>query len=138
MRALFDEEPTLDTVQMPGCYQVQVDRTRDSLITNFGRATLGDRYLLRGKGIQRLFARVARFCGDSQPHAQRVYDYISRLWFMPAIPVRSNGGTERGLPISCFHGFLQDREMPPASASSPPTPAPASSPSPPTSSSKKR
>jgi ribonucleotide reductase alpha subunit len=107
MRALFDEEPTLDTVQMPGCYQVQVDRTRDSLITNFGRATLGDRYLLRGKGIQRLFARVARFCGDSQPHAQRVYDYISRLWFMPAIPVRSNGGTERGLPISCFHGFLQ-------------------------------
>jgi ribonucleotide reductase alpha subunit len=107
MRALFDEAPTLDTVQMPGCHQIQVDRTRDLLITNFGRATLGDRYLLHGKGIRNLFARVARFYGDSQPHARRVYDRISRLWFMPATPILSNGGTERRLPISCFHGFLQ-------------------------------
>jgi ribonucleotide reductase alpha subunit len=107
MRGLFDEAPTLDTVQIPGCHQVQVDRTRDSLITNFGRATLGDRYRLHGKGIRDLFARVARFYGDSRPHARRVYDYISRLWFMPAIPVRSNGGTERGLPIFRFHGILQ-------------------------------
>jgi len=35
-------------------------------------------------------------------HAQRIYNYISNLWFMPATPILSNGGTERGLPISCF------------------------------------
>jgi ribonucleotide reductase alpha subunit len=29
-------------------------------------------------------------------HAQRLYDYMSRLWFMPATPILSNGGTKRG------------------------------------------
>jgi ribonucleoside-diphosphate reductase alpha chain len=108
MRALFTEDTSLDTVQMPGCYQVHVDRSRDSLVTDFGRATLGDRYLLPGEGIQDLFARVASFYGDSAAHAQRVYDYISRMWFMPATPVLSNGGTERGLPISCFLNEASD------------------------------
>ena len=27
---------------------------------------------------------------------------MSNLWFMPSTPVLSNGGTDRGLPISCF------------------------------------
>jgi ribonucleoside-diphosphate reductase alpha chain len=87
---------------MQGRFQVRVDRSRDALITDFGRATLGDRYLLPGESYQDLFARVASFYGDDAAHAQRIYDYMSRLWFMPATPVLSNGGTERGLPISCF------------------------------------
>ena len=91
-----------DAVQMQGRHQVRVDHSRDSLITDFGRATLDDRYLLPGEGYQDLFARVASFYGDDQAHAQRLYDYMSRMWFMPATPVLSNGGTERGLPISCF------------------------------------
>jgi len=91
-----------DAVQMPGRFQVTVDRSRDSLLTDFGRATLDDRYLLPGEGYQDLFARVASYYGDSQDHAQRLYDYISKMWFMPATPVLSNGGTDRGLPISCF------------------------------------
>ncbi len=91
-----------DAVQMQGRHQVRVDHSRDSLITDFGRATLDDRYLLPGEGYQDLFARVASFYGDDQTHAQRLYDYMSRMWFMPATPVLSNGGTERGLPISCF------------------------------------
>ena len=41
-------------------------------------------------------------------HAQRIYDYMSRLWFMPATPVLSNGGTQRGLPISCFLNEASD------------------------------
>ncbi|MBU6449408.1 MAG: ribonucleoside-diphosphate reductase subunit alpha [Rhodospirillales bacterium] len=91
-----------DAVQMPGRFQVTVDRTRDALLTDFGRATLDDRYLLPGEGYQDLFARVASYYGDDQAHAQRLYDYISKMWFMPATPVLSNGGTNRGLPISCF------------------------------------
>ena len=89
-------------VQLQGRYQVRVDPSRDSLLTDFGRATLSDRYLLPGESYQDLFARVASYYGDNQPHAQRIYDYISRMWFMPATPVLSNGGTKRGLPISCF------------------------------------
>ena len=108
MGALFADEATLDTVQLAGGHPIRVDRSRDSLITEFGRATLGDRYLLPGEGIQDLFARVAATYADTAAHAQRIYGYISRLWFMPATPVLSNGGTTRGLPISCFLNEASD------------------------------
>ncbi len=99
----------LDTdIQLPGRQQIHVDRARDALLTDFGRATLDDRYLLPGEGYQDLFARVASYYGDDSGHAQRLYDYMSRLWFMPATPVLSNGGTARGLPISCFLNEASD------------------------------
>ncbi len=91
-----------DGIQMPGRHQVRIDKSRDALLTDFGRATLDDRYLLPGETYQDLFARVASYYGDNAAHAQRLYDYISKMWFMPATPVLSNGGTDRGLPISCF------------------------------------
>jgi ribonucleoside-diphosphate reductase alpha chain len=103
------ELPLLDTgIQMAGRYQVHIDRSRDALLTDFGRATLDDRYLLPGEGYQDLFARVASYYGDNAAHAQRLYDYISKMWFMPATPVLSNGGTNRGLPISCFLNEASD------------------------------
>ncbi len=98
----------LDAVQLQGRHQVRVDRSRDELLTDFGRATLDDRYLMPGEGYQDLFARVASYYGDDAGHAQRIYDYMSRLWFMPATPVLSNGGTKRGLPISCFLNEASD------------------------------
>jgi ribonucleoside-diphosphate reductase alpha chain len=82
--------------------RVHVSRERDGLLTGFGKATLSDRYLLPGESYQDLFARVASHYADDSAHAQRIYDYISLLWFMPATPVLSNGGTSRGLPVSCF------------------------------------
>src|ERR1700712_875025 len=96
------DHAVLDAVQMPGRHPVRVDRTRDRLLTDFGRATLDDRYLMPGEEYQDLFARVASYYGDDHAHAQRIYDYISQMWFMPATPVLSNGGTQRGLSISCF------------------------------------
>ena len=98
----------LDVIQMTGRHQVHVDRSRDALLTDFGRATLSDRYLMPEEGFQDLFARVASYYGDDAAHAQRLYDYISKLWFMPATPVLSNGGTNRGLPISCFLNEASD------------------------------
>jgi len=97
-----------DAIQLEGHGQVRIDRTRDALLTDFGKATLDDRYLLPGESYQDLFARVASAYGDDAAHAQRIYDYISRLWFMPATPVLSNGGTTRGLPISCFLNEASD------------------------------
>ncbi len=97
-----------DTVQLPGRHPVRVDRTRDSLLTDFGRATLDDRYLMPGESYQDLFARVASAFADDAAHAQRLYDYISKMWFMPATPVLSNGGADRGLPISCFLNQVGD------------------------------
>jgi ribonucleoside-diphosphate reductase alpha chain len=89
-------------------YPVEVDRSRDALLTDFGKDTLQDRYLLPGESYQDLFVRVASAYADDAPHAQRLYDYISRLWFMPATPVLSNGGTGRGLPISCYLNSVDD------------------------------
>ncbi len=97
-----------DAVQIKGGHQVRVDRSRDALLTDFGRATLDDRYLMPGESYQDLFARVTSFYGEDQAHAQRLYDYISRMWMMPATPVLSNGGTARGLPISCFLNEASD------------------------------
>ncbi|MDP7392106.1 MAG: ribonucleoside-diphosphate reductase subunit alpha, partial [Alphaproteobacteria bacterium] len=82
--------------------RVTVDRRRDEFLTAFGKATLTDRYLMRDEDYQDLFARVAMHYADDSDHAQRIYDYMSQHWFMPSTPVLSNGGTSRGLPISCF------------------------------------
>ncbi|OFX02230.1 MAG: ribonucleotide-diphosphate reductase subunit alpha [Alphaproteobacteria bacterium RIFCSPHIGHO2_12_FULL_63_12] len=87
---------------------IVLDPTRDALLTDFGKKTLDDRYLLDGETYQEMFARVARTYGDDADHAQRIYDYISKLWFMPATPVLSNGGAARGLPISCFLNGVGD------------------------------
>jgi ribonucleoside-diphosphate reductase alpha chain len=93
---------------MPQPYPVEVDHSRDALLTDFGKDTLNDRYLLPGESYQDLFVRVASAYADDQGHAQRLYDYISKLWFMPATPVLSNGGTGRGLPISCYLNSVDD------------------------------
>jgi len=89
-------------------YKVKIDRSRDSLLSDFGKAVLKDRYLIKGEDYQDLFARVASYYADNESHANKIYDYISKLHFMPATPILSNGGTDRGLPISCFLNETDD------------------------------
>ena len=95
-------------VQFPNRGAVETDPARDALLTDFGRAMLRDRYLMPEESFQDLFARVASVYGDDEAHARRLYDYMSRLWFMPATPILSNGGLDRGLPISCFLNEADD------------------------------
>ena len=97
-----------DVAQVAKGAKVKLDHARDANLTEFGKATLLDRYLLPEETFQDLFARVAMYYADDAAHAQRLYDYISKLWFMPATPVLSNGGTNRGLPISCFLNECDD------------------------------
>ena len=92
----------------PRRFTIVTDASRDANLTEFGKATLEDRYLLPDESYQDLFARVADAYADDADHAQRLYDYISNLWFMPATPVLSNGGTGRGLPISCYLNSVSD------------------------------
>ncbi len=87
---------------------INIENNRDDLLTNFGKAILKDRYLLENETFQDLFARVSSHYADDQAHAQKLYDYISKMWFMPATPILSNGGTSRGLPISCFLNKTED------------------------------
>ncbi len=87
---------------------VAVTKERDAKITDFGKAVLEDRYLINGENYQDLFARVSKAYSNNAEHAQRLYDYISNMWFMPATPILANGGTTRGLPISCFLNETED------------------------------
>ena len=88
---------------------MKLDYSRDSLLTEFSKTTLKDRYMLPGEeSPQEAFARAAEAFSDDEAHAQRIYDYASNLWFMFATPVLSNGGTRRGLPISCFLNYVED------------------------------
>ncbi|MGX7896428.1 ribonucleoside-diphosphate reductase subunit alpha [Tsuneonella sp. HG222] len=107
MKAAVKVEDDSKSVR-PRRFDVVTDSSRDALLTEFGKDTLTDRYLLPGEDYQDLFARVADAYADDAEHAQRLYDYISKLWFMPATPVLSNGGTGRGLPISCYLNSVSD------------------------------
>lgn len=89
-------------------FHIKTDNSRNDLLTIFGKAVLKDRYLLKNEGFQDLFARVASYYADDEAHAQLLYNYISKMWFMPATPILSNGGTDRGLPISCFLNETDD------------------------------
>tara|TARA_R100000306_G_scaffold62486_1_gene70886 strand:- start:4851 stop:6761 length:1911 start_codon:yes stop_codon:yes gene_type:complete len=95
-------------VQLRLVDKVKIDPSRDALLTDFGKKTLVDRYLLPGESYQDMFARVSTSYADDLEHAQRLYDYMSNLWFMPSTPVLSNGGADRGLPISCFLNSVDD------------------------------
>ena len=88
---------------------MQLNYKRDNYLSEFSIKTLEDRYLVgEEKSPQEAFARAARTFADDDNHAQRLYDYASKLWFMFSTPVLSNGGTSRGLPISCFLNYVDD------------------------------
>ena len=88
---------------------MQLNYKRDKYLSEFSIKTLEDRYLVgEEKSPQDAFARAAIAFADDDSHAQRLYDYASKLWFMFSTPVLSNGGTKRGLPISCFLNYVDD------------------------------
>ena len=82
---------------------------RDQNLSEAGKAVLKDRYLTENEvSPQESLARVACAFSDDSAHAQRLYDYVSHNWFMFATPVLANGGTQRGLPISCYVSQIGD------------------------------
>jgi ribonucleoside-diphosphate reductase alpha chain len=88
---------------------MQLSYNRDKYLSEFSFKTLQDRYLIEGENSpQDAFARAAMAFADDEAHAQRLYDYASQLWFMFSTPILSNGGTKRGLPISCFLNYADD------------------------------
>lgn len=88
---------------------VTIDYRRDKYLSEFSHKTLQDRYLVNGEtSPQEAFARAAMAFADDEAHAQRLYNYVSKLWFMFSTPILSNGGTKRGLPISCFLNYVED------------------------------
>jgi ribonucleoside-diphosphate reductase alpha chain len=89
--------------------KIDIDTTKDNLLLRNAMDILKDRYLLPTENSpQEAFARACMHFADDKAHAERLYRYVSNLWFMFASPLLSNGGTERGLPISCFLNYVPD------------------------------
>lgn len=94
---------------------IRLNPESDRQMTYFGLENLRDRYFLRDangeicENIQTFFARVATgMARGDREHAQKLYDVMSRYWFIPATPVLMNIGTNKGLPISCFLNTVPD------------------------------
>lgn len=88
---------------------MKINYERDNLLTDYAVGMLKQRYMLPTEiSPQEAFMRASRAFADNNEHAQRLYDYASQHWFMFATPILSNGGTKRGLPISCFLNSVGD------------------------------
>ena len=106
-----------------------LDYSRDELLTNFGKATLEDRYLKPNeKSPQEGFLRTSTAFASNAAHAERMYGYSSKQWLGYASPVLSNAPVRLkfsenwidnfkaenfesvlgALPISCFVGYVPD------------------------------
>ena len=101
-------------------FEIEIDLTRDALLSDAGVALMKDRYLLKKyskstnqwvnleTSPQECFARASCEFASNQGHAQRLYEYASKNWMMFATPIQTNAGTERGMPISCFLNYVPD------------------------------
>ena len=99
-------ERTSKTIDV-AAFAIVTDELRDALLTEFGKDTLRDRYLLPGETNQDLFARVASAYADDRPRAAHLRLHLETV--VHAGDSRAvNGGTGRGLPISCYLNSVSD------------------------------
>ena len=93
---------------------IEINYDKESKLDKFSLDTLKDRYLWEKEShAQEAFARASVFGATYKGEtdfdlAQRLYQYSSDCWFMFSTPILSNGGTTRGLPISCFLNYVPD------------------------------
>ena len=102
---------------------IKIDYNKEKKLDRFSLETLKDRYFWKETKengytetethAQEAFARAAVFGATHKGNtdfelAQRLYNYSSDCWFMFSTPILSNGGTSRGLPISCFLNYVPD------------------------------
>jgi ribonucleoside-diphosphate reductase alpha chain len=103
---------------------IKINYSNETNLDKFSLDTLKDRYLwtkINEQGevevnethAQEAFARASVFGATYKgvtdfELAQRLYHYSSSCWFMFSTPILSNGGTSRGLPISCFLNYVPD------------------------------
>lgn len=97
---------------------IRIQPERDNLLEDYAVGMLKDFYMLETESSpQEAYARAAlawsTFQGDlDRGLAKRLYDYVSKKWFMFASPVLSNApdkdGNGKGMPISCFLTYVPD------------------------------
>ncbi len=93
---------------------IEIETKRDKTLSEQSFKLLKDYYCRDDeKSPQYAFARAAvAFSAGNLKLAQRIYDYVSKGWFMYSSPVLSNavikGEEVKALPISCFLSYVPD------------------------------
>jgi ribonucleoside-diphosphate reductase alpha chain len=82
--------------------EMKLEQEKAVPLTDFARQTLQGRYTYRDERPEDIFGRVAKAYGSNPAHSKRLLSYMHKLWLIPASPILANGGTSRGLPISCY------------------------------------
>ena len=96
-----------------------IDKKRDKLLEDYAVGMLKDFYLTKDeKSPQEGFARASWAWSKynnkvDKELAERLYEYVSKKWFMFASPVLSNAPNgqskkSKGMPISCFLTYVPD------------------------------
>jgi len=86
----------------------QIDRAKDANLSPAAKALLKNKFLAPNETYQDIFGRIAVHYADDSAHAQRLYNYMSDLWFMPSEAILQNGGKADGLPVSCYQNEASD------------------------------
>ena len=101
----FDSTRPGERAQLQLVRKVEVDRSRDALLTDFGKTTLEDRYLLPGESYQDMFARVATAYADDADHAHCRSRHGGQAWNdRGVLPERDHYRYFEGKPCSGFNG----------------------------------
>ena len=93
---------------------ITIDKTRDKDLSEQAYKLLKDYYCNdQEDSPQQAYARASvAYCDGDLQLAQRIYDAVSKGWFMFASPVLSNapapGQKAKALPISCFLTYVPD------------------------------
>ena len=93
---------------------ISIDTDKDKLLSTQAEKLLKEYYCKEGEDSpQMAFARASKaYCYGDTKLAQRIYNYVSKKWFMFASPVLSNAPKPnekvKALPISCFLSYVPD------------------------------
>ena len=93
---------------------IEIDTKKDRKLSKQAKKLLKDYYCKPDeKSPQQAFARASvAYCYGDMKLAQRIYDAVSKGWFMFSSPILSNapmpGDKVKSLPISCFLTYVPD------------------------------
>jgi len=77
-------------------------------LPEISKALYNESYFLDSETYEDWNFRICSAYANDDAHRDRMMSYIRNYWFHPSTPVSSNGGTDRGLPISCYVGEVED------------------------------
>jgi ribonucleotide reductase alpha subunit len=93
-------------------YEIEIDLSRDSLLHENSISLFKKSYLQKNLGEtspQHRYACIASVLGSNQEHAQRLYEWMSKLYLSPSTPMALMNPLNRGhLPASCFLTCVED------------------------------